>query len=390
MQRIGPEYTAQDPNGNCIPNATITVYDSASYPTTPLATVYEASGDNTSPTAKANPFQADSYGRWAISLPDGRYTFKIEGGSAPAYIIERKVVTDTSVTLPSPALGTVTSVALSGPAIFTYSAAVTGAGTLTMTLATQTANRVWAGPTTGAAAAPTFRALVLADLPSFGPTASTTFGSATKASVVTTNAQGIITSISESTVTPAWSSITGKNTTVVAYALTDQVACIFRQTATVTFASTTAETTLLGAGAGSATLAANQLVAGSTIRVVVEGYVGNTVANTIRIRLKIGANTVLDTTALAGAGLSANYPFRMELVYTVRTTGAGGTGIGQLIWTYWGGSSYGPFNAVAYVVTATSTVDTTASNAVNATWQFGTSSAGNTMTVTNLRIYLEG
>src|ERR1035438_8205777 len=36
---------------------------------------------------------------------------------------------------------------------------------LTFALATQTANTVWAGPTTGAAATPTFRALVAADIP---------------------------------------------------------------------------------------------------------------------------------------------------------------------------------------------------------------------------------
>lgn len=62
--------------------------------------------------------------------------------------------------------GTVTSVALSLPAIFTVSGSpVSTTGTLTGTLATQTANRVWAGPTTGSAAAPTFRALVAADIP---------------------------------------------------------------------------------------------------------------------------------------------------------------------------------------------------------------------------------
>jgi hypothetical protein len=62
--------------------------------------------------------------------------------------------------------GTVTSVALSLPAIITVSGSpVTSSGTLTGTLATQTANHVWAGPTTGAAAAPTFRALVAADIP---------------------------------------------------------------------------------------------------------------------------------------------------------------------------------------------------------------------------------
>lgn len=62
--------------------------------------------------------------------------------------------------------GTVTSVGLSLPGLFTVSnSPVTAAGTLTAVLATQQANRVLAGPTTGADAAPTFRALVGADIP---------------------------------------------------------------------------------------------------------------------------------------------------------------------------------------------------------------------------------
>lgn len=79
--------------------------------------------------------------------------------------------------------GTVTSVGLSAPAIFTVSGSpVTTTGTLTFALATQTANRVWAGPTSGSAAAPTFRALVANDLPtvptSKGGTGLTGVGSA--------------------------------------------------------------------------------------------------------------------------------------------------------------------------------------------------------------------
>ncbi len=66
--------------------------------------------------------------------------------------------------------GTVTSVGLSLPSsIFTPSGSpVTTSGTLTGTLATQTANTIFAGPTTGAAAAPTFRSLVAADVTAAG------------------------------------------------------------------------------------------------------------------------------------------------------------------------------------------------------------------------------
>lgn len=64
--------------------------------------------------------------------------------------------------------GTVTSVGLSmPPAVFDVSGSpITAAGTLTVTLDTQTSNQVWAGPTAGAPAQPTFRSLVTTDLPS--------------------------------------------------------------------------------------------------------------------------------------------------------------------------------------------------------------------------------
>ena len=59
----------------------------------------------------------------------------------------------------------VTSVALALPSIFTVSGSpVTTTGTLTATLASQTANTVFAAPN-GSAGAPTFRALAYADLP---------------------------------------------------------------------------------------------------------------------------------------------------------------------------------------------------------------------------------
>lgn len=62
--------------------------------------------------------------------------------------------------------GAVSSVGLSLPAMFTVSGSpITSSGTLTATLANQNANRVFAGPSSGAAAAPTFRALVSADMP---------------------------------------------------------------------------------------------------------------------------------------------------------------------------------------------------------------------------------
>lgn len=63
--------------------------------------------------------------------------------------------------------GTVTSVALAAPAQFSVTGSpITGAGTLTLAWASQSANQVFAGPSSGGAAAPTFRSLVADDIPS--------------------------------------------------------------------------------------------------------------------------------------------------------------------------------------------------------------------------------
>jgi hypothetical protein len=65
----------------------------------------------------------------------------------------------------TPTTGTVTSVALSVPGFLSVSGSpITGSGTLAVTLATQTANTVLAGPASGSAATPTFRALDVADM----------------------------------------------------------------------------------------------------------------------------------------------------------------------------------------------------------------------------------
>jgi hypothetical protein len=71
-----------------------------------------------------------------------------------------------AVTISATTSGTVTSVGLTMPADFSVAGSpVTTAGTLAVTYATQSANTVFAGPTAGAAATPTFRALVDDDIP---------------------------------------------------------------------------------------------------------------------------------------------------------------------------------------------------------------------------------
>ena len=103
----------------------------------------------------------------------------------------------------------VTSVGLSLPGIFTVTGSpVTGSGTLTGTLATQNANIIWAGPSTGAAASPTFRSLVAADLPATAVTAAS-YGSASSVGTFTVDAAGRLTAASNTTIAIASSAVSG-------------------------------------------------------------------------------------------------------------------------------------------------------------------------------------
>jgi hypothetical protein len=106
-----------------------------------------------------------------------------------------------------PALSYVTSVALALPSIMTVSGSpVTSSGTLTGTLTTQAANAIFAGPSSGAAAAPTFRALTTADIPALA------YGTGTVTSVSVVSANGFAGTVATATTTPAitlTTSITG-------------------------------------------------------------------------------------------------------------------------------------------------------------------------------------
>lgn len=94
------------------------------------------------------------------------------GSSSPTFVApgtSGNVLTSNGSTWnSSPSLtgGTVTSVALTVPSILNVSGSpITTSGTLAVTLATETANTLFSGPTNGSAAIPTFRSLSSSDFP---------------------------------------------------------------------------------------------------------------------------------------------------------------------------------------------------------------------------------
>lgn len=157
------------------------------------------------------------------------------------------------------------------------------------------------------------------------------------------------------------------------------VGCTFTQTASVTVANTITETTLTGSGIGSLTLNANYLTVGKSIRIRASGFHSAVSNPNIRIRVKFGSTTILDTTSVSSRN-STNGGWTIDAVIACRTTGVSGTVIGQGQYTETGG------NVHQMVNTTTTTVNTTTSQAITVTAEWGTASASNTITCTNLEV----
>lgn len=113
-------------------------------------------------SALPNPFFTDALGNFYFYAASGIYTVQIYDSLSritPLVLADQNVVAGGGS-------GSVSSVSLVMPTEFTVTGSpVTGSGTLTVAKGTENANTVWAGPTSGGAAAPTFRALVAADFP---------------------------------------------------------------------------------------------------------------------------------------------------------------------------------------------------------------------------------
>lgn len=142
------------------------------------------------------------------------------------------------------------------------------------------------------------------------------------------------------------------------------------QVSDTTVGNTTTETTVY-----TAAQAANYPTAGKTIKIKLLGYLSKRAADTMTIRLKVGSTTLLTSTvATTGAPLT-NAPLHGDFYFTYRTVGASGTCISS--------AAIDVNNtSIDASATATTTVDTTASNNITVTFQWSAADAGNTTTVT--------
>ena len=115
--------------------------------------------------------------KWRVHGETYPYIYPTTDGSNNQVLTTNGSGTLSWSTVSSGGAGTVTSVGLSLPNIFSVSGSpVQSSGTLTGTLANQNANLVFAGPSGGAATTPAFRSLVASDLPTITSLGTVTSG----------------------------------------------------------------------------------------------------------------------------------------------------------------------------------------------------------------------
>ena len=160
---------------------------------------------------------------------------------------------------------------------------------------------------------------------------------------------------------------------------------LFIQTATGTIANSTVETSISSTGIGTLVLPANFFVIGKTLRIIARGFHSSAASPNITIKIKFGSTVMLTTGAVASAN-DTNAGFEILGNITCRTTGVSGTVFSQ--------GSYQEMGATPKVFqmvnTATTTISTTSSQTITITAQWGTASASNTISLTNLTIEVLG
>jgi hypothetical protein len=154
---------------------------------------------------------------------------------------------------------------------------------------------------------------------------------------------------------------------------------LFAQTANSTIiTNTTVESTLINGGVGTLTIPANGFQVGDSYRAIFGGVMNAVNNQTIRIRVKAGAITLLDS-GLQNLGSSVvNDIWSLNVDFTIRQIGGAGVAsivsLGQFHYTKTNNASVQGFG---FNVVNNTTFDTTISTTLDVTGQWGAASTGN-------------
>ena len=183
------------------------------------------------------PFSPSTFGRLLLAVDDesGAVNLILPPQTSQAGKVLTTDGSEVSWETPVASGGTVTSVGLSAPNIFSVgSTPITGSGTIALGLVVQGANTIWAGPATGANAPPGFRSLVALDIPDLSTTYQPKDADLTAIAALTTDAFGrvLLTKTTDAAVRSyigagtssfdgVFASLSSKPTTIGGYGITD-------------------------------------------------------------------------------------------------------------------------------------------------------------------------
>lgn len=156
---------------------------------------------------------------------------------------------------------------------------------------------------------------------------------------------------------------------------------IYAQTANSTpVTGTIAESTLIGPGVGSLSIPANVFQIGDSFRAVFSGVMNAANNQTIRVRVKAGAITLLDSGVQSLTNSIINDIFTLNIDFTIRQLGAPGVAsIASVGSFHYIKTSNASTQGFAFNVVNNTTFNTTISNALNVTVEWGSNNAGNSI-----------
>lgn len=155
---------------------------------------------------------------------------------------------------------------------------------------------------------------------------------------------------------------------------------LYAQTANSTpVTNTIVETSLINGGVGSLSVPANFFKVGDSFRAVMAGVLNAANNQTIRIRVKAGSVILLDSTAQPITNIT-NDVFSLNVDFTIRQLGvAGVASIVSLATFHYAKTSNGSIEGFAFNQVENTLFDTTVSNALDITVEWGAADIGNSI-----------
>lgn len=155
---------------------------------------------------------------------------------------------------------------------------------------------------------------------------------------------------------------------------------LFAQTANSTpITNTTVETSLINGGVGSLSVSANNFRVGDSFRAVMAGVLNVANNQTIRIKVKAGSIILLDSGVQPISNIT-NDVFSLNIDFTIRQVGvAGVASIVSLGTFHYVKTSNAATEGFAFNTVNNTTFDTTVSNTLGITVEWGAANAGNSI-----------